>query len=109
MLAPKTTSPIRKKLLIGMNMYGYDYTPSGGGPITGDQYMEILTKNKPKLIWDDGSAEHYLEYKAGPGRNRVFYPTLMSIKKRVEQLAKMNTGISIWEIGQGLDYFYDLF
>ena len=37
LLAPKASSPIRKKLLMGLNMYGFDYTPTGGGPIIGSK------------------------------------------------------------------------
>lgn len=37
LIVPKANSPIRKKLLIGMNMYGYNYSPSGGGPIIGHE------------------------------------------------------------------------
>ncbi|KAI1279583.1 Chitinase domain-containing protein 1 [Halotydeus destructor] len=108
-LAPKANSPIRRKLMMGMNMYGNNYTPTGGGPIVGHEYVKILESKKPKLLWDENSAEHYFEYKDGIGRNRVFYPTLMSIKRRVDALAGLGVSISIWEIGQGLDYFYDLF
>ncbi|UXI21444.1 calcium-independent phospholipase A2-gamma-like [Sarcoptes scabiei] len=107
-LAPKDTSPVRKKILIGLNFYGNDYSISGGGPILGNRYIEILDKHRPKFLWDDVSQEHYFEYKESSGRNRVFFPTLFSIRKRIDLASKMGTGISIWEIGQGLDYFYDL-
>lgn len=36
-LVPKATSPIRAKLLMGLNMYGYDFSPMGGGPIIGNE------------------------------------------------------------------------
>lgn len=99
---------IRPKLLMGLNMYGNDYTPSGGGPIIGSQYVEILERFKPRFIWDKQSSEHYFEYKGGPGRNRVFFPTLASIKARIDTLDRLGVGVSLWELGQGLDYFYDL-
>ncbi|ELU10805.1 hypothetical protein CAPTEDRAFT_174783 [Capitella teleta] len=107
-LVPDEDSPDRRKILVGLNFYGNDYVPNGGGPVVGNQYLDILSKHKPKLSWDKTHREHLFKYKTGMGDHIVYYPTLKSIHERVELARKMNTGISIWEVGQGLQYFYDL-
>lgn len=59
MLAP--TIDKREKLFVGMNFYGYDFTPTGGGPILNNDYIRLLKTYKGKLETDEKSVEHYFE------------------------------------------------
>ncbi|XP_022147311.1 chitinase domain-containing protein 1 [Momordica charantia] len=98
------------KIFLGINFYGYDFSLSGGGgAITGRDYVSLLEKYKPMVQWEKNSAEHYFLYEDdNHKRHAVFYPSLKSIFTRLEEARSLGTGISIWEIGQGLDYFFDL-
>ncbi|CAO1409059.1 unnamed protein product [Diamesa hyperborea] len=99
----------RAKILLGLNFYGNDYIPEGGSPIIGHEYINLLKNLKGRLKLDEKDKENFFEVKTGSGRHLVFYPTLFSINQRLDLAREMGCGISIWELGQGLDYFYDLF
>ncbi|XP_058125108.1 chitinase domain-containing protein 1 [Anopheles ziemanni] len=99
----------RSKILLGLNMYGSDFTPNGGQPIVAHEYLALLKHLKGHLTYDEHDVENFFEVKTSNGRHMVFYPTLFSIDERLKLARELGTGISIWELGQGLDYFYDLF
>ena len=80
---------------------------SGGGPIVGHEYLRLLEEYHPKIKWDARLAEHSFSY-ASDRQHLVYYPTLMSIATRLEEAQTWGASISIWELGQGLPYFYDL-
>ncbi|XP_011303310.1 chitinase domain-containing protein 1 [Fopius arisanus] len=106
-LVPDDDDPRRSQILMGLNFYGNNYAPEGGAPILGSQYLKILESYKGKIQWDDRSKEHFFESKS-PGSGFIFYPTLYSLQQRIDLARELGTGLSIWELGQGLNYFYDL-
>ncbi|GAB2217422.1 hypothetical protein Drorol1_Dr00000609 [Drosera rotundifolia] len=102
---------LARKIFVGINFYGYDYLLEGGGAeaVTGRDYLSLLKRHNPSIKWEKNSAEHFFLYHDNQQRQHaVFYPSLLSISKRLEEARSWGAGISIWEIGQGLDYFFDL-
>ncbi|XP_012835600.1 PREDICTED: chitinase domain-containing protein 1 [Erythranthe guttata] len=103
---------LAKKIFVGINFYGNDFVVSGGlggGPIIGREYLSLLEQHKPQMHWEKNSAEHYFLYIDNQNiKHVVFYPSLMSIATRLDEALSWTAGISIWEIGQGLEYFFDI-
>lgn len=97
------------KILGGVNLYGNDFHQAGGGSILGDGVVKLLKSKKPKIVWDDTFKEHRFEYSVGSNTHTVWFPTLAFIDERIKIAeTQLFCGLSFWEIGQGMDYFYDL-
>ncbi|KAK7091702.1 chitinase domain-containing protein 1-like [Littorina saxatilis] len=110
-ISPTNNPNHRGKILLGLNFYGTHYTipPTRVDPILGRDLVDTLKKQQAKITWDPVSEEHIFDYKTAIGRHLIYYPTPYSIHRRLELANRLGTGVSIWEIGQGMDFFYDLF
>jgi chitinase domain-containing protein 1 len=91
---------LARKLLVGLAMYGSD----SGKPIVGHEYVKLLEQQRPRIKFGEDSHEHSFTA-AG---HRVFYPTLYSIHQRANLALEYGAGLAVWELGQGLIFFHDL-
>lgn len=115
---PKSTAVLARALaagrvLVGLAMYGH-HDPRGDGvpkALTGNTYVTLLKQHQPRMLLDRKAGEHLFRYPGElPGsRARCYYPTLWSVAQRLRVAAEEGAGAALWEVGQGLDYWYDLF
>jgi chitinase domain-containing protein 1 len=107
-------SKYTNKLLISIPFYGYHFKPVPSSKsyatheseaIYGADYLSLLESQRPELTWDQRFAETYFTLK---DNSVVYYPSTKFIKSRLDFAAAQGVGIAVWELGQGLEYFYDL-
>lgn len=53
----------RSKILLGLNLYGNDFTPDGGSAIIGHEYLNFLKYVKGRLSLDEANSENFFEVK----------------------------------------------
>lgn len=101
------------KLLAGVNFYGYDfatvknrYAPKA---ITADDFGELLRSCAPTVEWSEEHREHSFSCLDDKGdRHVAYYPTPAALAARVDLASEYGAGLSIWELGQGLECFMDV-
>ena len=101
------------KLMATLPLLGWDFTlPSGPkAPVDSQRYLELLEEHDPKLDWHAEAAEHVFAYRGGGAENEkhsVYYPSLKGLAERLGMLRALGVGVAVWELGTGLDYFWDL-
>lgn len=79
-------------------------TESGGGA-SGERRRRSLDGR-----WDELGAEASFDLPRSDSDkfSRMWMPTLPSVEARLKIAAEVGTGVSIWEIGQGAEAFFDL-
>jgi chitinase domain-containing protein 1 len=65
------------------------------------------------MDWHEPSQEHYLSLGGDGNRDvgqvQVWFPSVSSLQRRLALAQEMGCGVSVWEVGQGLDYFVSVF
>ncbi|KAI8140149.1 glycoside hydrolase superfamily [Fennellomyces sp. T-0311] len=105
-----TNDENRHQLLVGLNMYAMAYHEHKLPQAMVlksvlDEFKDSVEEDEP-LEWDKESQEHYVKDADG---STIWLPTLKSIGERIHIAEDYGVGLALWEVGQGLDYFYNLF
>jgi chitinase domain-containing protein 1 len=95
------------KILMGLPFYGYRfYKGQAAEACTASYYLDIMRmEEKTATLWDEATKEHMVVVGAD---SLLWYPSLLSLLYRLQLAEELGVGISIWEIGQGLDQFVDV-
>ncbi|RKP02876.1 hypothetical protein CXG81DRAFT_24476 [Caulochytrium protostelioides] len=125
------------RVLLGMNLYGAAYPALEPAivfrePLVGAAYLDMIARAPAgplppppdaspdaapisaedaagRLIWDARAEEHVMLIARADGTPyAVWYPTLYSLAQRMARVRAWGVGVALWEIGQGLDYFYEI-
>lgn len=103
---------LQKKIMMGQPFYGYRYAPGvAPKPIVGHEVIKAVEGDPTAtVVFDDQAEEHVITVKNSETgkQEQIYYPTLWSFGRRLDLARSLGCSISIWELGQGMDYFLDL-
>jgi len=100
---------VQRKVMMGLPFYGYqiDYKTSRGFPIVYNEYLKLLNTPPLQMTWDNEIKECVIH--ADNRQSLAMFPCLKFLDERLKLLEEYGLGAFIWEGGQGLEYFYEMF
>ena len=96
---------MRSKLLLGLPFYGW----RGEEALTAQTFTVWLASEAVEAQWDYKAKEHLF---SSPQSNKqpCYYPTPAMLRARAELAEELGiAGVGVWEFGQGLAAFLDVF
>jgi len=97
------------KLMATLPLFGWDFVGERAEAVDGERYLALLEMHAPKRFeWHTEAAEHSFTYMAGDEAHTVYYPSVKAVAERLGMLRSLGVGVALWELGTGLDFFWDL-
>jgi len=97
----------REKLLLGIPVYGYDWSSEPTGILPMRDIPELVAKTNARVLWSDPAVEPYLYYWKGRVRHIVWYENELSAKIRLGFVKSYRLrGIAIWRLGYETNRFW---
>ena len=99
-----------KKFIAGFPFFGFDYgNGSGREYVTGQDFINTLSKYKVTPVFLKEYQETAYFYSKDRASHTLYYPSISDLYARFEKTVSTGiAGFGIWELAQGLPYFYDL-
>jgi spore germination protein len=93
----------KKKILVGIAAYGYDWNMSTNRAkaVSYSQAIKTASRNGKKISWDNASQSPYFRYKSGNVTREVWFESADSMRAKLKLVKKYDLGgIAIWRLGQ---------
>ena len=100
----------KNKFLAGFPFFGFDYgNGSGREYVVGQQFIDTLTEYKVTPYFLKEYQETVYFYKKDKASHTLYYPSLSDLNTRFQKIISYGfAGFGIWELAQGLPFFFDL-
>lgn len=96
-----------EKLLLGIPVYGYDWSSEPTRLVPMRDIPELITQTNARLLWSDQAVEPYFYYWKGRVKHTVWYESELSTKIRLGFIKSYRLrGIAIWRLGYETSRFW---
>lgn len=90
----------REKILVGIPVYGYDWSYGPTNMVPMSNIPALVAKTQAKVLWSDSAVEPYFLYWQQRERHTVWFENELSIKIRLGFVKSYRLrGIAIWRLG----------
>ena len=100
----------KEKFIAGFPFFGFDYGNGVGREyVMGQDFINTLSEYKVSPYFLKEYQETVYFYKKNKASHTLYYPSLYDLNTRFHKTISYGyAGFGIWELAQGLPYFYDL-
>lgn len=96
-----------EKLLLGIPVYGYDWSNDQTQMIPLRDIPELAARTNSHILWSDPAVEPYFYYRLGRLKHSVWYENELSAKIRLGFVKSYRLrGIAIWRLGYETNRFW---
>jgi spore germination protein len=96
-----------EKLLLGIPVYGYDWSSEGTSIVPMRDIPELVAQTKARILWSDPAVEPYFNYWQGRLKHSVWCENELSTKIRFGFVKSYRLkGVAIWRLGYETSRFW---